>query len=498
MYEAASDYTGDASRAARFGGDVAPPRTKTRTPVSREVICHSVLLLDALAFVVAGVLAAFLHSHFLNQHTNYRLYAYPTVLAAIISSFALRKCEAYSFPNLCNFRVQFRAMTVSLGGTIALLTLIAYAAKVAEFYSRSWSLMWVAATLFQLILVRLILMRLLKEWSRQGLLTRMIAIVGSGKESRRLLANLHAGGESDVIVVGIFDDCKDRLPPEIAGYKVMGTTDDLISLSRRLLLDEIVIALPLHAQKRIGRLIEKLRSVPSDLRLSLGSLESFPISGLGKIGQALTIEIVDRPLKNWAGVTKCIEDKVIGSLLLIVCAPVMALIALAIRCESVGPVLFVQSRFGFNNKLISVLKFRTMYTDLGDRSGARCTVPNDPRVTRVGRILRKFSLDELPQLINVLRGEMSLVGPRPHVPTMKAGHQLYHEAVRGYFARHHLLPGMTGWAQVNNSRGEIASLAAANERVAYDLYYIDHWSVWMDLKIMLLTVRVLLSPKNAY
>jgi exopolysaccharide biosynthesis polyprenyl glycosylphosphotransferase len=234
------------------------------------------------------------------------------------------------------------------------------------------------------------------------------------------------------------------------------------------------------------------------LRLSLESVESFPIFGLEKLGQALTIAILDRPLKNWARVTKWLEDKVLSAVLLVAFAPVMGLIALAIRMESEGPVFFVQRRFGFNNELIPVLKFRTMRQALTDQSGAARTVRNDPRVTKVGRILRRTSLDELPQLINVLRGEMSLVGPRPHVPAMQAGQQLYHEAVRSYFLRHHVRPGMTGWAQVHNLRGEIASLAAAQERVAYDLYYIEHWSVWMDLKIILLTFRTVLSLTNAY
>jgi Undecaprenyl-phosphate glucose phosphotransferase len=457
-----------------------------------------VQLLDALAFVTAGTIATFLHFHFMNDHTNYGLYVYPIILAAMAWSFVLHECGGYSFRNFANLWLQVRAISVGFGATFALLTVLAYAAKLAEFYSRSWSVMWIAGIFVQLILIRLVVSRLLKEWAQQGLLARVIAIVGGGKESRRFLTKLRAAEESDLIVVGIFDDRMDRLPPEIAGYKVMGTTDDLISLARSFLLDEIVIALPLYAEKRIGQLVDKLRSVPSDLRLSLGAIERFPILGLGKVGQTLTIEIADRPLKNWARVTKRIEDTVLGTLLFIISAPLMGLIALAIRFESPGPALFVQPRFGFNNELISVLKFRTMYTALSDRSGACRTVPNDPRVTRVGRFLRKLSLDELPQLINVLRGEMSLVGPRPHVPAMKAGHQLYHEAVREYFLRHHVLPGMTGWAQVNHSRGEIATLVAARERVAYDLFYIEHWSVWMDLKIMLLTVRVLVTHKNAY
>jgi polysaccharide biosynthesis protein PslA len=166
--------------------------------------------------------------------------------------------------------------------------------------------------------------------------------------------------------------------------------------------------------------------------------------------------------------------------------------------ESRGPVLFVQDRFGFNNNVIRVLKFRTMFVDRGDVSGAQRTVRNDPRVTRVGRVLRWLSFDELPQLLNVLRGEMSLVGPRPHAIAMRAGDQLYFEAVEDYAQRHRIKPGITGWAQVNGCRGEIDTLAKARARVDHDLYYIENWSLWLDLKTAVLTVLVLLTRQDAY
>ena len=183
----------------------------------------------------------------------------------------------------------------------------------------------------------------------------------------------------------------------------------------------------------------------------------------------------------------------------VVCVrPRLAIIALLIKFESRGPVLFVQERFGFNNAVIRVYKFRTMYADCGDISGAKRTVHNDPRVTRMGRILRWLSLDELPQLLNVLRGEMSLVGPRPHAIAMKAGDRLYHEAVDDYAHRHRVKPGITGWAQVNGCRGEIDTIEKARARVAFDLFYIEHWSLWLDLKTLILTMPVLLARQNAY
>jgi lipopolysaccharide/colanic/teichoic acid biosynthesis glycosyltransferase len=185
-------------------------------------------------------------------------------------------------------------------------------------------------------------------------------------------------------------------------------------------------------------------------------------------------------------------------LLLILFAPFMLVLAALIKLDSPGPVFFAQERYGFNNQVFRVLKFRTMHVALSDVSGAARTVRNDPRLTRIGRILRTFSLDELPQLVNVVAGQMSLVGPRPHAVGMRAGSQLYHEAVHRYFERHRVKPGITGWSQVNGLRGEIDTVEKAQARVRHDLYYIEHWSIWLDLKILLMTFRVITSRENAY
>jgi exopolysaccharide biosynthesis polyprenyl glycosylphosphotransferase len=210
------------------------------------------------------------------------------------------------------------------------------------------------------------------------------------------------------------------------------------------------------------------------------------------------LDVAERPLKNWNALAKLIEDRLIGVFLLLLFTPLMALVALLIKLDSRGPVLFVQERFGFNNNVIRVLKFRTMYIDRGDATGAARTVRNDPRVTRIGRLLRALSLDELPQLINVVRGDMSLVGPRPHAITMRAGDRLYNDAVATYLNRHRVKPGITGWAQVNGLRGEVDSLEKARARVEHDLFYIEHWSVWLDIKILLKTAPRLFAQGNAY
>jgi len=207
-----------------------------------------------------------------------------------------------------------------------------------------------------------------------------------------------------------------------------------------------------------------------------------------------------------AGLAEVSEDLVahramnmfIAAVAIFVALPLLLLIAIAIKIDSPGPVLFRQKRYGFNNQLIEVLKFRTMRQDACDANGSNLTTPNDPRVTRLGHLLRRSSLDELPQLINVLRGEMSVVGPRPHAIEAKAADQLYQDVVSGYAARHKMKPGLTGWAQVNGWRGPTTTEEQIVKRVEHDLWYLENWSIYFDIKIIVMTAFVALFGKNAY
>jgi exopolysaccharide biosynthesis polyprenyl glycosylphosphotransferase len=211
------------------------------------------------------------------------------------------------------------------------------------------------------------------------------------------------------------------------------------------------------------------------------------------------LDVLDQPITDWDVVMKWLFDKVVGTAALVALSPVMLFTALAIKLDSRGPVLFKQRRYGFNNELIEVYKFRSMYVDQSDATAAKLVTKDDPRVTRVGRFIRKTSLDELPQLLNVvLVGNLSLVGPRPHAVNAKAEEQRYDEAVDGYFARHRVKPGITGWAQVNGWRGETDTHEKIQRRVEHDLYYIENWSVLFDLYIMFRTPRALLKAENAY
>lgn len=239
--------------------------------------------------------------------------------------------------------------------------------------------------------------------------------------------------------------------------------------------------------------------MPVDVRLSAHSNKlRFRPRSYSCVGNVPFLDIFDKPIADWDSVAKRAFDVVCASLLVILFCPIMLLTAPAIKVESKGPVLFRQERYGFNNEVIEVLKFRSMRHDMSDPQARQVVTRDDPRVTRVGRFIRRTSIDELPQLINVIRGDLSLVGPRPHAVNAHTGDRLWNDVVAGYFARHRVKPGVTGWAQINGWRGEVDAHEKIRQRVEHDLFYIENWSVLFDLYILALTPIRLFTSENAY
>jgi putative colanic acid biosynthesis UDP-glucose lipid carrier transferase len=231
--------------------------------------------------------------------------------------------------------------------------------------------------------------------------------------------------------------------------------------------------------------LARLRSLPLNVSLCPARIPSVAFLKVKVVGHHIFLKVLKSPLSGWARVVKRLEDILIGGALLIFFMPLMLSIAIAIKCDSRGPVLFVQRRYGFNNERISVLKFRTMKHDESADASVPQAVRNDPRVTRLGRLLRATSLDELPQLFNVLWGDMSLVGPRPHA---LAHNEMYGAIIDGYLGRHKVRPGITGWAQINGWRGPTETVEKMKARVEHDLYYIENWSLLLDFKILAQTL----------
>lgn len=348
--------------------------------------------------------------------------------------------------------------------------------------SRGWLLGWAGIGMVGLALSRTALALRLAAWRASGSLAERVAVIGAGPQAERLVAALLAPNRAgEALLVGRFGLHR--------GADVDGDIDDLLRAAPDLALDAVLVALPWSMPDQVAEACLRLRDLPVDVRLApdLAAWE-LPAGAARLVAGRPAVEIWGRPLRDWRGIAKRVEDLVIGAALLVLFAPVMLAAAVAIRLDSPGPVLLRQRRFGFANEPIMVLKFRTMHQALGDPTGARATVPGDPRVTRVGRFLRRTSLDELPQLFNVLAGGMSLVGPRAHPVEMRVEGRPYGEAVRHYAARHRMKPGITGLAQVNGCRGLVDTLEKAQRRLDYDLLYVESWSLTLDLRILAATV----------
>jgi Undecaprenyl-phosphate glucose phosphotransferase len=489
----------DKPRVVKRQNPESPRIRNSEDPISEIVVSGTVQFLDFCGLVISAIVsyAAYVYGH-LGFAGYFFLYTFSAAGGAVVFIFIMRIAQGYKFQNLAKLGWQSRHLVYVGAMTTSLLITMAFLSKIGAMYSRGWAIIWVLLSFATLELVRVAFYCLIKRWQHTGRFMRTLAIIGACDEAQLLVAKMDGYSASNFIIAGVFDDRLTRVPAAIGDYPVRGTVKDLIQFAQKRRVDEVIIALPMRATKRIGTIVEKLRVLPADLRVCIEPIaNTFPVSGISETASVRMLDVLDRPLKHWSGTIKWIEDKMLSSVFLIVFGPVMLLIALAIKMESPGPVFFVQRRFGFNNQPVNVLKFRTMYIDQCDETGARRTVENDPRVTRVGRFLRTCSLDELPQFLNVLRGEMSIIGPRAHALAMKAGDQFYFDAVDNYSQRHRVRPGITGWAQVNGLRGEIDTLEKAQQRVTHDLHYIDNWSLGLDIKIIALTIRALVTRQNA-
>jgi Undecaprenyl-phosphate glucose phosphotransferase len=426
------------------------------------------------------------------------LVADPVIAIAAIAAF-----QAFDIYTTTAFRSHVHQLSrLALAWTLVFLLALALAffIKFADPFSRSWAAGWYLAGLAALFADRLVLTSLVRRWARDGRLVRRVIIVGGGREGDALVRALEAEADSDLRICGVFDDRNgERSPEVVAGIPKLGTVDDLVEFTRRTRVDLILVSLPLTAEDRVLQMVRKLWVLPVDVRLAAHmSKLRFRPRAYSYIGNVPVLDIFDKPIADWNMVMKTAFDRIAGSLIFVAALPVMAAVALAIKLDSPGPVLFRQRRLGFNNEVIEVCKFRSLHHAHADPHARKVVTRDDPRVTRVGRFIRKTSLDELPQLLNVLRGELSLVGPRPHAVEANTANKLWEEVVDGYFARHRVKPGITGWAQINGWRGEVNTPEKLQYRVEHDLYYIENWSLLFDLYILVRTPFALLRTENAY
>jgi Undecaprenyl-phosphate glucose phosphotransferase len=388
------------------------------------------------------------------------------------------------------------AWTVTIVGT-GLLFLMGGA---LDEHTSGWLASWYLAGAGLIIMLRVMLAKQIGTWIADGRLERRAVIVGGGSAAAELIQAIEAQRGSEIRICGIFDDrADDRSPAMIKGYPKLGNVADLVEFGRITMLDMLIVTIPLRAESRVLELLRKLWVLPVDIHLSAHADKlKFRPRSYTYLGNVPMLAIFDKPLADWDAVGKRAFDLVFGVIAIILTAPIMLAAAIAIKLDSKGPVFFRQKRYGFNNEVVNILKFRSMYVEQADPEARNVVTKGDPRVTRVGRFIRKTSIDELPQLFNVLMGSLALVGPRPHALRGLTQNRLFEQVVDGYFARHKVKPGVTGWAQINGWRGEVDTPEKIRKRVEYDLYYIENWSLFFDFKILVMTPFKIIGQEGAY
>ncbi len=418
----------------------------------------------------------------------------PLVVAVAIVLALLRVMRLYRFGRAERFVGHLGRLVASFGLGLGAGALLAFVSGHASAFGLllAWSVGGLAAT----TVLHGVWWRRVRQWRLDGRLTPSIAIVGATRHAERLITE--ALRRRDLNVLGVFDERLGRAPDAVAGVPVLGDLDALLNHRLTPYLDHIVVAVDPAARQRVGEITRRLSVLPNAVSLVVDQDgRDARDAALARMADAPLAPIGGVPDPDRAAFAKRMQDLLVGGAMFAALSPVMALVALAVKMDSPGPVFFRQRRHGFNNEEILVWKFRTMRHEAADATASRQVTADDDRITRLGKFLRKTSIDELPQLLNVIRGEMSLVGPRPHAVGMKTGETESARLVAEYAHRHRMKPGMTGWAAIQGSRGPLHSAADVRRRVQLDIDYIERQSFWLDMWIILVTAPVLLGDRSA-
>ncbi len=464
-------------------------------PLSASIIVGVWIVAEFLAILMIGAATFYSIIEWRSHVVGY--YASAVCFFAVTTFLLNHFAGNYSFAAIVRPFDAVDRLLVVFGTAFLLLLAVAFSLKVSEMFSRLWMYTFALSACGGIVALRFGGSATVRYFAKQGVFVRNVAVLGGGDQGKRFLSHVAQMKMDFVNVVGVFDDRTDRVEPVVEGHRLLGNLRDLVAFARENRVDDVVIALPWSADQRLQTIIDRLRELPVNIHLS-SDLAGFSFNcreAPAHFERARMFEVTNTPLSGWGSVLKTLEDRVLSFFLILLFSPVMALVALAIKLEDPGPALFRQKRYGFNNKPFHIYKFRSMYCSRPAEDKTIQAVRDDPRITRIGRFIRRTSLDELPQLLNVLNGTMSLVGPRPHAVDHN---EEYSEKIGGYFARHRVKPGMTGWAQVNGWRGETDTLEKMAARVEHDLHYAENWSVFFDLKILALTAYVVLLDRNAY
>lgn len=474
------------------------PFLSARTPrrLSRVVFADIVGFGDALGAMAGFLLPAVIYTEAGGLATNWSLLMKASLAAALVTNLLFRFAGMYAVEKMHDFPCHPGPILAAVSLALVSVTGLGAPEAIRDGHAWVWFVVAFSAMFTFILLNRTAAHAALAKLTAAGHFDERVAVFGAGAIARRVREHL-SRSETGIFFAGVYDDRKDESRLNSDGLDVTGQLDDLIEMARSGAIDRIVIALPQSADNRIAEVARRLESLPVSVHIvthiASDLVDEGPAHRVSAIGRVGLLDVKKKPLTDWAPILKRLEDLIVGGALTLAALPILPLIALAIWLDSPGPVLFRQRRVGLNRKPIEVLKFRTMFVSGED--DVRQATPGDQRVTRVGRFLRRTSLDELPQLFNVLKGDMSLVGPRPHAIEHDS---TFERMIETYAFRHQVKPGLTGLAQVMGLRGVTRTVNCVEARLNADITYIRNWSIWLDLRIIAATAWAVIRGDNAH
>ena len=450
------------------------------------------IAVELLSVVITGLVIAKVYvAGFLGATDYFGEYLYATLFVVAVYGALTKRGGLYRVPNLCRSTHALGTVTRNLLIAFAAVIALGFAARVANEYSRVWLFSWFGASLLSLLVIRLLAGSIFRGLSTSGVIKRSVAIYGEGQIATNLAREIETA-HPELRLAGRFGPRSED--DETGTGEMFGDLHDLIAFGQSEKLDSIVLALPALSKDDLHQILLTLSVLPCEVQLYPSFAgDMIPLRGMTSYQRLQLLDLQRKPMSDWGVLAKRIEDVVVATCALVVFAPVLAACALAIKLDNPGPVFFRQRRHGYNNNVFTVWKFRTMSV-MEDGEDVVQARRNDNRVTRVGAFLRKTSLDELPQIFNVLAGDMSVVGPRPHPLVLQSN---FSGLLANYANRHRVKPGITGWAQIHGYRGPTETADVMARRVELDLHYIENWSLWLDFKIIAVTPILGLFSKNA-
>jgi putative colanic acid biosysnthesis UDP-glucose lipid carrier transferase len=472
-------------------------------PLSATTVGAILVVSDSLALLLSGFI---LYDRIVVYSPLQNYYWTATAFVWLVTLSILNFGRLYLYDVAINPLTRFKMFVIVVATAFLFLLAVAFSIDIADDLSRRWVGYFAAVSTTFLVFNRVLVSQFIRRAQLLENSRRNMAIIGTGEQAKRMLAAIDETKHQPLSIAGVYEPYqvqelskgKKKAKPDsaIEGLKA-GGVQALMQSVRAGHVDDVLIALPWAQDEKIIELLDQIRELPVNVYLAsdlVGFRTEFK-SPPSHFGRLPILQVVGKPLAGWDSIIKALEDFILAILVFILVAPIMLVIAICVKLDSKGPVFFRQKRLGFNNQVFYVYKFRTMYHQQVAPQQTRQAQKGDSRVTRIGRFLRRSSLDELPQIFNVLSGTMSIVGPRPHALDHN---EEFAKRTKGYFARHRVKPGITGLAQVKGYRGETDTHEKLEGRIRNDNFYAENWSLSLDIWILIRTVVITIWGKNAY